>query len=319
MPTNALLLALAAGLISAVVFASATTGPMLVRMLLFFLTPLSLYLAGLGLGPLAVALAAIAATITILLLASPLTAVVYAATSALPAIVATRLALLSRGAGEEQEWYPVGRIIAAAAMFGGLFAVVILMLMGGDVAALTKVMRGAIDEFVKSQIASIPGAPAITEEQIDEIAKTTLSSLPWVLGALAMATILLNLWLAGRITQASGRLVRPWPDLSAIQLPPTASLALFAALALTLVGGMPGLFAGGLAGALMVAFGMVGLAVAHTLTRGSPWRNFTLAGLYGLVLFFTAPALMLLAIVGLAETVFGYRAQHGGGPPHAPN
>jgi hypothetical protein len=319
MPTNALLLALAAGLISTVVFASATTGPMLVRMLLFFLTPLSLYLAGLGLGPLAVVLAAIAATITILLLASPLTAVVYAATSALPAIVATRLALLSRGAGEEQEWYPVGRIIAAAAMFGGLFAVIILMLMGGDVEALTKVMRGAIDEFVKSQIASIPGAPAITEEQIDELAKTTLSSLPWVLGALAMATILLNLWLAGRITQASGRLVRPWPDLAAIQLPPTASLALFAALALTLVGGMPGLFAGGLAGALMVAFGMVGLAVAHTLTRGSPWRNFTLAGLYALVLFFTAPALMLLAIVGLAETVFGYRAQHGGGPPQAPN
>lgn len=309
MPTNALLLALAAGLISAVVFASATTGPMLVRMLLFFLTPLSLYLAGLGLGPLAAILAAVAATITILLLASPLTAVVYAATSGLPAVVATRLALLSRGEGAEQEWYPVGRIVAAAAMFGGLFAVIILMLMGGDLEALTKVMRGAIDEFVKSQIASIPGAPAITEEQIDELAKTTLGSLPWVLGALAMATILLNLWLAARITQASGRLVRPWPDLAAVQLPPLASLAMFAALALTLVGGLPGLFAGGLAGALLVAFSLVGLAVTHTLTRGSPWRNFALVGIYTLLLFFTAPTLMLLAILGLAETVFGYRKQ----------
>ncbi len=50
MPTNVFLLALAAGIISAIVFASATTGAMLLRVVLFLLTPLSLYLAGLGLG-----------------------------------------------------------------------------------------------------------------------------------------------------------------------------------------------------------------------------------------------------------------------------
>jgi hypothetical protein len=50
MPTNVFILAIAAGVVSAVVFASATTGAMLLRVVLFLLTPLSLYLAGLGLG-----------------------------------------------------------------------------------------------------------------------------------------------------------------------------------------------------------------------------------------------------------------------------
>ena len=58
MPTNVFILAIAAGVISAVVFASATTGAVLLRVILFLLTPLSLYLAGLGLGVIAGAIAA---------------------------------------------------------------------------------------------------------------------------------------------------------------------------------------------------------------------------------------------------------------------
>jgi hypothetical protein len=54
-----LLIALGAGLISAVVFASATTGPLLMRMVLFLLTALPLFLAGLGLGPRAAAVAGV--------------------------------------------------------------------------------------------------------------------------------------------------------------------------------------------------------------------------------------------------------------------
>jgi len=319
MPTNALLLALAAGLISAVVFASATTGPMLLRFVLFFLTPLSLYLAGLGLGQVAVAIAAIAATLLITLLATPLTALGYAVTSAVPALVTTRLALLSRPISDDvQEWYPVGRIVAAAAFFGGAFAILVLVLMGGDTASLTKIMRDVVDAFVKSQIANLPGAPTFTDDQITELAKTTLNSLPWVLGGLGMATILFNLWLAGRITLASGRLVRPWPDLASLELPASALFALMIAMVLTFLGEMPGLFAGGIAGAFLIAFALVGLALAHTLTRDSPWRNFTLAALYGALLFFTAPALALLAIAGLAETVFGYRSIRTGVPPDPP-
>jgi len=61
-----LLIGLGAGLISAVVFASATTGPLLMRMLLFLLTPLPLFLAGLGLGPITAAIAGIAGAVALL-------------------------------------------------------------------------------------------------------------------------------------------------------------------------------------------------------------------------------------------------------------
>lgn len=318
-PINPLFLALAGGFISAVVFASATTGPMVLRLALYFLTPLPLYLAGLGIGPAAAAIAAISATVVILLLADPLTAFLYALTSGIPAVGASRLALLSRGEGENQEWYPVGRIVAAAALFGAVFSVLVITISGVDIEALTKVLRDGLAEFVKTQVATVPGAPAITEAQIDELAKTTLKTLPWALGGLAMATILFNMWLAGRITHASGRLVRPWPDLAAFELPPGTIFAFLGALLLTFLGGYPALLAGGLAGALLIAFALIGLASAHTLTRGSPWRNFVLSALYAALVIFTAPALALLAIVGLAETVFGYRAIAPRGPPDSKN
>jgi hypothetical protein len=316
MPINAILLALAAGLISAVVFASATTGAMLLRFVLFFLTPLSLYLTGLGLGTIAAAIAAATATLIVLLIANPLAAEVYAISTALPAVVCTRLALLSREENGEREWYPIGRIVVIAAIFSGLFAMLALMLMGGDVDALTKMLKTVVEAFVKTDLSHVPGAPEIGPAQIDEITQSTLTSLPWALGLLAMTTILLNLWLAARITLASGRLTRPWPDLANFTMPSGATFALLAAIGLTFVGGIVGLLAAGVAAPFAFAFALVGLAVVHTLTRASPWRNFILAALYTGVVFVPHIGL-LLTLVGLAETIFRYRAA-GGGPPATP-
>ena len=316
MQTNVFILALAAGLISAIVFASATTGAFVLRIILFLLTPLSLYLTGLGLGPVAAAIAAITATATVLLIANPLAAEVYAISTALPAVFCTRLALLNREVDGEREWYPIGRIAVTAAIFAAIFAMLALLLMGGDVDTLTKMLRTVVELFVKTELAHIPGAPAIGPAEIDDITRSTLSSLPWALGLLAMGTILLNLWLAGRITLASGRLQRPWPDLATFSLPPTATFTLLIAIALSFVGGIAGLLAAGVAAPFTLAFALVGLAAIHALTRGSPWRTFILTALYVGVLFVPYIGL-LLAIGGLAETVFHYRAA--GRPPETPN
>jgi len=316
MQTNVFLLSLAAGIISAVVFASATTGAMLLRVILFLLTPLSLYLAGLGLGAVASAIAAITATAAVLLIAGPLTAEVYAISTAVPAVICTRMALLSRGNETEREWYPLGRIVVIAALFAGLFAALALIVMGGNVDALTKMLRGAVETFVKSELSRIPGAPAIGTQEIDEITRSTLSTLPWALGLLAMTTTILNLWLAGRITLASGRLVRPWPDLAQFKMPAGATFVLLIAIGLTFTGGITGLLAASFAAPFTLAFALVGLGLVHVLTRGSPWRTFILTALY------TAAVLvphigLLLALAGLAETVFGYRTA--GKPPAPPN
>jgi hypothetical protein len=129
-----------------------------------------------------------------------------------------------------------------------------------------------------------------------------------------MGTILLNLWLAGRITLASGRLQRPWPDLSMFAMPGGATFVLLVAIALSFVGGLAGLVAAGIAAPFTLAFALVGLAVVHALTRGSQWRTFILTALYVGVLFVPYIGL-LLALTGLAETVFHYRSA--GKPPEA--
>jgi hypothetical protein len=316
MPTNVILLAIAAGVISAVVFASATTGAFLLRIVLFLLTPLSLYLAGLGLGPIAGAIAAITATLGVLAISSPLAAEVYAVSTALPAVICTRLALLSRDVDGEREWYPIGRIAITAAVFAGAFAMLALVLMGGDVEKLTKLLKSIVETFVKSELSEIPGAPQMGPAEIDQMTRSTLYSLPWALGLLAIGTILVNLWLAGRITLASGRLQRPWPDLTQFAVPPTATFILLIAIAISFTGGLTGLLAAAVAAPFTLCFALVGLALIHSLTRGSQWRTFILTALYVGVLFVPHIGL-LLAIAGLAETVFRYRAA--GKPPEAKN
>lgn len=307
MRSNAYLLAIGAGLISAVVFASATTGPLPMRGVLFFLTPLALYLTGLGLGVTPVALAATVATASVLLMAGPLAATAYAISTSLPALYLTRLALLGRMEGDEQVWYPLGAVVVWAAIFAGLFSVFALHLMGGDMDALHKLMRGVVETFVKDDLNQIPGAPKIEAAQIDDITRSTVLSLPWALAILSLTNILLNLWLAGRITLASGRLVRPWPDLAMLTLPPGTSFGIAVAIGLSFLGGFHGLLASALAAPLVASFALVGLAVAHWATRGSPWRNFILAALYIGVFFVGQVVLPALVIAGLAETIFHYR------------
>jgi Predicted membrane protein (DUF2232) len=319
MTTNTFLLAIAAGLIAAVVFASATTGALPLRFVLFFLTPISLYLAGLGLGPAAAAVAAVAATAVILAMTNPVAALVFAVCVGLPAALTTRLALLGRDDNGTMEWYPIGRIVATAAIFGGLFAAIAMLVMGGETETLTKAMRGAVEAFVKTEMPQAPGAATITDVQIDELTKRAIGLLPYTLAALSLITTLLNLWLAGRITLASGRLTRPWPDLSSFTLPSSATVALMAAIALSFTGGVPGLIGSGFSGALTMAFAMLGLAVAHTLTRGSPWRTFMLSAIYAALLIFTPGAALVLALAGLAETIFHYRASYDGGTPNNSN
>ena len=315
MTPNTIFLSLGAGLISAIVFASATTGPMLARFALFLLTPLSLYLAGLGLGPLAAALAGIAATALVALITQPVAALIFGVSEALPAVLLCRQALLARGDGESREWFPVGRMVATAALLAGLSALLILVLMGADVEALSKAMTTFVETFVKSELPGLPGAPTIAQEQIPQIAEVTLRLLPGALALSIMITILLSLWIAGRITLASGRLERPWPDLSAMTLPSSASFVLAAALAISFAGGFAGLAAGAFAGSYFFAFAMMGLAVAHFVTRGSPWRGFTLAGLYAMLYVYSFSTTLILAFIGLCETLLGYRAAFSRGPP----
>ena len=314
----ALLIGLGAGLVSAVVFASAMTGALLARTLLFILTPLPLFLAGLGLGPVTVAVGGLAGTLLLLVAGGSAAAIVFAASQAIPVLVLTYLASLHRDVPGGTQWYPVGRIVLVAALIAGVLVAAMLLLLGGDIDALRTALRAALDDFVANELPKLPDAPTLGPKDLDELTAVALALGPPVLAMWMMGGLLLNMWLAARITLASGRLQRPWPDLAAISYPPLAPLLLAAATGAGFLSGMPGLIAAGFAGPLFFAYVLLGLAVVHFVTRGRPWRPFALWALYIALFVMNTFASMSIALLGLAEAVWPIRKLTAppNGPPH---
>ncbi len=302
-----LLIGLGAGIVSATVFASATTGPMLVRILLFVLTPLALFLAGLGVGPRAAALAGIVGTAIVFAAGSGTAALVFAASQALPVVLLVHLASLSRQAEGETEWYPIGRVVLAAALTAGAFSTLTLFLLGGNEEALRETLRTTLDSFVQNELAKMPEAPTLGPDEINEITSITLNLLPAASAISTMGSLLFNMWLAGRITLASGRLQRPWPDLAAISYPPRTPLALAVATAAAFLSGMAGFIAAAFAGPLFLAYVLMGLAVLHYVTRGRSWRPFALWAIYAALFILNTVASLAVAILGLTESVWPLR------------
>ncbi len=333
MPYRLLIVALGAGLISAVVFASATTGPLLVRMVLFLLTPLALFLAGLGLGPLAAVIAGIAGASLVLVAGTPIGALVFAASQAVPVIILTYLASLNRqgasgssmqgasgttiqgasgtttpqGASGTTEWYPVGRLVIAAALIAGCFATMTLLLLGGDIEVLRSALREMLQSFVNTELPKMPEAPTLGPAEIDEATAIALALLPAASAISSMGSLLFNLWLAGRITLASGRLTRPWPDIPAMTYPPVTPLLLAVSTGAGFLAGLPGMFAAGFAGPLLFAYVLLGLAVVHYVTRGRSWRVFALWALYASLFIMNSIASLAIALLGLAEAIWPMR------------
>ena len=61
--------------------------------------------------------------------------------------------------------------------------------------------------------------------------------------------------------------------------------------------------------AVMMAYGLVGFAVLHTLTLSARGRAFWLGGAYAAVLMVGWPMLAMIAL-GIADAVFGFRQRY---------
>lgn len=327
------LIGAALGLVAAVAFASATTGPMLVRLLLMFITPLPIALAGLGWGWVAAVVASAAGTALIFVFSSPAVAAAFAITQAAPMVFLTYLALLSRpiaesglasGAGDDAtavEWYPVGRLVIWSAALAGLMAIAMLMIIGGDLDTLRKSLGEFVKAAFESGLAQTGEKSQFSEAEIAAISEIALGVLPAASAISWMGSLLFNLWLAGRVTHASGQLGRPWPDLAALTYPAGTPLVFGIMLLATMIAGYPGLAAAAFSGGLFLAYLLLGLAILHYTTRGQPWRPFALWLLYGTLLVVNIWIAIVIAMLGLAETVLHLRARSAAAPrpPSQPN
>lgn len=318
-----LLIAMAAGSASALMFASIVSGA-LISLLLFYLAPLPLMVAALGWGPLSATIGGIAAAIGLGAIFGLPYCIAFTLTVALPAWWLGHLALLGRPmthgvapadsaspVAPDLEWYPVGRILLWITAGAALTTMAALLTLGGDADAITGALRRGLLRIIgPSETASAGDA----EQWIDAL----VTIAPAAAAIVAMMTLTLNLWLAARITATSGRLHRPWPDLKSAALPPMTLAAMCVAIALCFSGGLFAILAQIVTAALAMAYALTGFAVLHTLTLALRSRVLWLGAAYVVVAVFGWPVLAMV-VLGLADAVFGIRRRFlQGRPPPLP-
>jgi hypothetical protein len=299
-------IALAAGLASALMFASITSGAA-ISLLLINLAPLPLMVVGLAWGPSSAAIGGVAATVVIGSLFGLPYCIAFAMVNVLPAWWLAHLVLLARqredvtvaGPDEKLEWYPVGRVLIWILVFATIITATTMLTMGTDAAAIQSTIRKGWVELLE--------ATGLTLN--DSTLDTLVVMAPMGAEMAAVAMLTLNLWLAAKIAATSGRLHRPWPDLKSIALPTVTIATLFAAVICCFSGGLLAILAQVLTAGLSIAYAMTGFAVLHTLTLAMKSRALWLGCAYAIVAGF-AWALLAVALLGVADAVFGLRQRY---------
>jgi len=298
------LVGLGAGAAAALLFASVVSGS-LAAVFLFYLAPLPIMIAALGWSHIAGLIAAASATAAVAVLSGVF--FVAVPVIAFGAWWLGYLALLARpavnGGGGALEWYPVGRLVLWAAVLGTLIVAAAVPNFGTDQESLQAALRKTYERILRDQalidvlVVAVPPAAAV----------------------FSTVTNVFNLWLAARAVKISGRLKRPWPDLTALTLPPSSSALLAAAIAGSFLPDLAGVLAGVLAASLLMAFAILGFAVLHAITRGMRARIVMLTALYAAAIVLGWPVLAM-AVLGLAEILLNIRSRvaRKRGPPRWP-
>ena len=308
-----LLIGLGAGAVSALLYASIISGSLL-ALLLVFLSRLPILIAALGWSHWAALVAAVTASVGLGAMGGLSAFLLVLFTFGLPTWWLGYLALLARPANRPTpdglEWYPAGHIVVWAALTGALTVIAILPVFGMDVDALYAALRVWIERVFRVMARTPAGAP-IEMSGVDAkraIDMFVLISLP--LTAVMFTVInLTNLWLAARIVRISGRLRRPWPDLSAITFPVYAPVLLGAAVLGTFASGVLGLVANVLIASLLIAYAVLGFAVLHAVTRGNPGRIPMLFGTYFILIALSGWPALLMMLLGLVDSIFDIRGR----------
>jgi len=183
----------------------------------------------------------------------------------------------------------------------------VMLRFGFDAESIQRGLQRALEALFQVRAGADGVAPARSVEIGEFIAWLTV----WIPRIAAIPTILaslFNLWLAARVVNASGRLKRPWPDLSAIAFPSWVPLLLAGAIAGTFAAGLLGMACWVFTASLLTAYMLLGFAVLHAATRTLSGRVFILAGSYLSVMLFGWPALAV-AILGLLDAALDIRGR----------
>lgn len=310
-----LLIALAAGGLSALLFGSLLTRSAGSALLSYFAS-LPLLAVGLWAGPLGAGLAAVVGTLATAALGSLTFGATYLAFNGGPAVLLVRQALLSRTDAEGRtEWYPPGHLVAwvvalGAAALLALSLVLELVTEGG----LRAVAADALAAFLDSMARAV-GTTDESAVMAAEIREVLAPLIPGLTGMSWFLTLVVNGTLAQALLVGLRLNRRPSPDLGAIALPAWLLLALVVAGVATLLPGLVGFLGANLVLILLPAFVLAGLGIMHAVSRPWPLRPLFLTAVY-LLAFFLGWPLVVLALLGVFEPWIRLR-QRFPGPPQA--
>jgi hypothetical protein len=300
------------------------------------LAPLPIMISAMGFGPLIGFGSAAVATLSVALLAVIHEGVVSSAAliiglamaamfivfQALPAWWLGFLACLGR-LDETSRWrvqpgdkkmsslsfYPIGRILVHAAGIAiGLTSIItgISALHYGSFGAAVEHLTAKVLPVVGKLVESRP--ELFTDFDVHAITSLVVKTTPAVMAVWCLLTFIANLWLAGRVVQTSNRLRRPWPNIAQeLSLPRPLVLALAAAFGLCFVKDWPSTIGLVATATLLLIYALQGMAVVHSLSRGSRWRAFILFAIYATLVLFIPWPLAIFALLGLADTAFSLR------------
>lgn len=317
------IVAIGAGCAAALLFVVSSQSGVL-AMALAYLAPLPIMIATLGFGLDAGAIAGAISAAVLALVAwlssnpigqAALSALVFAASVAVPAwaLAAFAVTPLARYLGRLKPnslgHPPVGAIVSLAALIGMLGAAAalttIIVLYGG----YREAARQVTDTIASLAADAFDGAPGALTSR--EFAETLVRMGPAAIAASTLLMLCVNLYAAGRSTQLSHNLPRPWPDLP-------ASLALPWPLGIAFLAGLGGAYAlpapvgqyfSIVAGGLGAALTLQGLAVAHALSRGLKMRPLMLIALYACCVFRAKYTLPVLAGLGIIDGFLKLRSR----------
>lgn len=303
-------LALAAGLLSALLFLSLAKGIAL-GAVLSYVAPLPLLMAGLALGMGASVAAGLVALIAVGMVAGVFSALPFAIAAVLPALVVTNRALLWRNADDGTvHWYPPGLVLAWLTAAG-----LALMLCGTALlAGRPEGIEGSVSKVLDEALSLV--ATQLPADQRAKVVGWWAPLFPAMIIGSWLIMAVANTCGAQGLLARSGHARRPSPAYRQLWLPdwPAAGLVAMAILAI-LVRGDVGYVAANAVAVLLIPFMFLGLAVIHRWASERPNAGIVLAATYGLLILAFGWAAAAVAGLGLVRfwTMRFRRHESGGG------
>lgn len=313
---RSLILGSLAGGASAVLVLTAASGPL--GIMLGYLAPLPLFLAGLTHGLPAVVIAGAVGTL-ISALNGLLSGGIYLVTFAAPAVLVVRQALLARPATEasanaevhgDLEWYPAGRLVVWLVGWAlGLFGLALLLTADHEGG-----MPGMLQPVLEQFLAAMPQTETAQQgSDMAAVAKNLAMMMPAVLGFSWLVMMTINGTLAQGLARTLKQNRRPTPRYRLLVLPRLLAFGLAAAIVAGLVlPGDAGFIGVTVATVLAFSFFLQGLAVVHGVAAKAAVPGLILAAFYAALVVAGALVGVLVVILGFIEEWAGFRRRFAG-------